>query len=92
MKSVGAGSVASGVAPADVTLELSDEDFLGMVSGKADPQKLFMTGKLKISGNVMASQKLTHLMKRVDPKAAMEAVQKARGAAPTDARSSSSPR
>jgi 3-hydroxyacyl-CoA dehydrogenase/3a,7a,12a-trihydroxy-5b-cholest-24-enoyl-CoA hydratase len=77
----GAGSVTAGSAPADVTLELSDEDFLAMVSGKADPQKLFMTGKLKISGNVMASQKLMHLMKRVDPKAAMEAVTKARSGA-----------
>jgi 3-hydroxyacyl-CoA dehydrogenase/3a,7a,12a-trihydroxy-5b-cholest-24-enoyl-CoA hydratase len=49
-----------------------------MVNGKADAQKLFMGGKLKISGNVMASQKLMILMKRIDPKAAMDAVNKAR--------------
>jgi (3R)-3-hydroxyacyl-CoA dehydrogenase / 3a,7a,12a-trihydroxy-5b-cholest-24-enoyl-CoA hydratase / enoyl-CoA hydratase 2 len=77
----GAGAVMAGSTPADVTLELSDEDFLAMVNGKADAQKLFMTGKLKISGNVMASQKLMILMKRVDPKAAMDAVQKARAGA-----------
>jgi 3-hydroxyacyl-CoA dehydrogenase/3a,7a,12a-trihydroxy-5b-cholest-24-enoyl-CoA hydratase len=77
----GKGSVAAGTAPADVTLELADEDFLAMTSGKADPQKLFMTGKLKISGNVMASQKLMFL-KKVDPEAAMEAIQKARSGAP----------
>jgi 3-hydroxyacyl-CoA dehydrogenase/3a,7a,12a-trihydroxy-5b-cholest-24-enoyl-CoA hydratase len=40
---------------------MSDADFLAMSSGKADPQKLFMEGKLKITGNVMASQKLSFL-------------------------------
>ena len=34
-----------------------------MTSGKADAMKLFTTGKLKISGNVMASQKLEFLRK-----------------------------
>jgi 3-hydroxyacyl-CoA dehydrogenase/3a,7a,12a-trihydroxy-5b-cholest-24-enoyl-CoA hydratase len=76
----GKGSVTAGAAPADVTLELLDSDFLDMTSGKADPQKLFMSGKLKISGNVMASQKLMFL-KKVDPQAAMEAITKARGGA-----------
>jgi 3-hydroxyacyl-CoA dehydrogenase/3a,7a,12a-trihydroxy-5b-cholest-24-enoyl-CoA hydratase len=56
--------VSQAVAPkADCTLELSDADWLEMTSGKADPQKLFATGKLKISGNVMASQKLEFLKK-----------------------------
>jgi 3-hydroxyacyl-CoA dehydrogenase/3a,7a,12a-trihydroxy-5b-cholest-24-enoyl-CoA hydratase len=34
-----------------------------MCTGTADPQKLFMTKKLKITGNVMASQKLDVLRK-----------------------------
>jgi 3-hydroxyacyl-CoA dehydrogenase/3a,7a,12a-trihydroxy-5b-cholest-24-enoyl-CoA hydratase len=76
----GAGSVTAGTATADVTLTLSDADFLDMTSGKADPQKLFMGGKLKIGGNVMASQKLMFL-KNVDPRAAMDAIHKARNAA-----------
>jgi NAD(P)-dependent dehydrogenase (short-subunit alcohol dehydrogenase family)/acyl dehydratase/putative sterol carrier protein len=64
----GKGSVASGAAgKADCTLELTDADFLEMTSGKADPQKLYFGGKLKISGNVMASQKLSFLQK-IDPK------------------------
>jgi 3-hydroxyacyl-CoA dehydrogenase/3a,7a,12a-trihydroxy-5b-cholest-24-enoyl-CoA hydratase len=74
----GKGAVTAGTAAADVTLELSDDDFLAMTSGKADAQKLFMSGKLKISGNVMASQKLMFL-KKVDPQAAMAAIEKARG-------------
>ena len=57
------GALAEGVKDADVTLSLSNSDFLDMVLGKANPQKLFMNGKLKIGGNVMASQKLEFLMK-----------------------------
>ena len=56
----GQGSCAAGVAEkADVTLEL-DEEHLGTVvsSTLADVQKLFFGGKLKIGGNIMASNKL----------------------------------
>ncbi len=64
----GAGSVAAGkVGKPACTLELSDSDFMDMTSGKADPQKLYFSGKLKISGDVMASQKLTFLQE-IDPK------------------------
>jgi 3-hydroxyacyl-CoA dehydrogenase/3a,7a,12a-trihydroxy-5b-cholest-24-enoyl-CoA hydratase len=60
----GAGAVKAGTADkADCTLTLSDSDWLEMTSGKADPQKLFMSGRLKITGNVMASQKLEFLKK-----------------------------
>jgi 3-hydroxyacyl-CoA dehydrogenase/3a,7a,12a-trihydroxy-5b-cholest-24-enoyl-CoA hydratase len=60
----GTGSVQEGAqGKADCTLELTDADFLAMTSGKADPQKLYFGGKLKISGNVMASQKLGFLAK-----------------------------
>ncbi|HYI03035.1 SDR family NAD(P)-dependent oxidoreductase [Hyalangium sp.] len=63
----GQGSVAQGaVGKADCTLELTDADFMAMTSGKADPQKLYFGGKLKVSGNVMASQKLNFLTK-IDP-------------------------
>ncbi|MBL8923346.1 MAG: SDR family NAD(P)-dependent oxidoreductase [Myxococcaceae bacterium] len=64
----GGGSVKAGAAEkADCTLALSDADWLDMVSGKADPMKLFQGGKLKITGNVMASQKLDFL-KKIDRK------------------------
>ncbi len=76
----GAGKVAAGaLASPDVTLELTDADFLDMTTGKADAQKLYFAGKLKISGNVMASQKLMFL-KKVDPKAAEAAIKAARSA------------
>jgi 3-hydroxyacyl-CoA dehydrogenase/3a,7a,12a-trihydroxy-5b-cholest-24-enoyl-CoA hydratase len=77
----GKGAVTAGpVDKPDTTLELSDADFLAMTSGKADPMKLYMGGKLKITGDVMASQKLDFL-KKIDPKQAMEAVTKKRGGA-----------
>ncbi|MCZ7682619.1 MAG: SDR family NAD(P)-dependent oxidoreductase [Sandaracinaceae bacterium] len=75
------GSVTRGAAAKpDCTLEISEQDFVDMASGKADAQKLYFGGKLKISGNVMASQKLSFL-KDVDREAAKEAVAKARASA-----------
>jgi 3-hydroxyacyl-CoA dehydrogenase/3a,7a,12a-trihydroxy-5b-cholest-24-enoyl-CoA hydratase len=77
----GQGAVVAGAADkADTTLELSDADFLAMTSGKADPMKLYMGGKLKITGDVMASQKLDFL-KKIDPQQAREAVRRKRGGA-----------
>jgi len=74
------GQVAEGEsAPSECTLELDDGDFMAMVSGQADPQKLYFGGKLKISGNVMASQKLSFLQK-IDPERAKQAVLAARAA------------
>ncbi|MBA2542903.1 MAG: SDR family NAD(P)-dependent oxidoreductase [Deltaproteobacteria bacterium] len=76
----GTGSVKQGESAADCTLELSEDDFLALTQGKADAMKLFTTGKLKISGNVMASQKLQFLSK-LDPSKAVEVIAKRRGAA-----------
>jgi len=75
----GAGSVQQGGDSGECTLELSQDDFLALTQGKADAMKLFTTGKLKISGNVMASQKLQFLSK-LDPSKAVEVVAKRRGA------------
>jgi len=41
-----------------VTLSLSDEDFGKLVDGKANAQRLFMGGKLKVKGDVMKATKL----------------------------------
>ena len=76
----GAGSVKAGGDSGECTLELTEEDFLALTQGKADAMKLFTTGKLKIAGNVMASQKLSFLSK-LDPSKAVEVIAKRRGAA-----------
>jgi 3-hydroxyacyl-CoA dehydrogenase/3a,7a,12a-trihydroxy-5b-cholest-24-enoyl-CoA hydratase len=86
----GSGKVAQGDGAAECTLEIAEKDFLDMTSGKADAMKLFTTGKLKISGNVMASQKLEFLRK-LDPSRAIEVVAKLRGAAAPAAASGSAP-
>jgi 3-hydroxyacyl-CoA dehydrogenase/3a,7a,12a-trihydroxy-5b-cholest-24-enoyl-CoA hydratase len=81
----GKGSCAKGTAEKpDVTLELSDADFVAMATGKADAQKLYFGGKLKIGGNVMASQKLEFL-KKIDRDAAAKAYVAKQGEAPASA-------
>ncbi|MFO0665055.1 MAG: SDR family NAD(P)-dependent oxidoreductase [Polyangiaceae bacterium] len=57
-----AGSVTEGAGQGvDCTLTLSQADFLGMATGKLNAQKLYFGKQLKITGNVMASQKLEFL-------------------------------
>lgn len=60
------GTVAKGAAPegkkADVTLSLSDENFGKMVTGKTKAQSLFMSGKLKVKGNVMKATKMEPIL------------------------------
>jgi hypothetical protein len=59
---------------------------MAMAEGKANPMKLFTSGKLKISGNVMASQKLDFLTK-IDPKVRRgQAGPRWRGATPATGR------
>ncbi|ELR04521.1 hypothetical protein VC83_03212 [Pseudogymnoascus destructans] len=47
-----------------VTLSLSDEDFAKLVAGKANAQRLFMSGKLKVKGDVMKATKMEPILKR----------------------------
>lgn len=66
----------------DCTLQLSDADFMDMCTGKSDPMKLFGSGALKISGDLIASQKLDFVQK-MDPKYVLDAMQARLGGAPT---------
>lgn len=61
----GSGSLHTGPhsGKADVTITLSDDDFLEVVQGKLNPQKAFFSGKLKVRGNIMLSQKLEVILK-----------------------------
>jgi len=67
------GTVGKGTAPdgkkSDVTLILSEKDFSGLISGKANAQKLFMSGKLKVKGDVMKATKVEPVLKKVQSKA-----------------------
>jgi putative sterol carrier protein len=57
--SVAKGSEAPAGKKADVVLSLSDENFGKLVQGKANAQQLFMSGKLKVRGNVMKGEFLS---------------------------------
>uniref|UniRef100_A0A7M4FDS5 Peroxisomal multifunctional enzyme type 2 n=1 Tax=Crocodylus porosus TaxID=8502 RepID=A0A7M4FDS5_CROPO len=61
----GSGTVYQGPAQgsADTIFTLSDEDFMEVVQGNLNPQKAFFSGKLKLKGNIMLSQKLEMILK-----------------------------
>ncbi|RYP19202.1 hypothetical protein DL765_003517 [Monosporascus sp. GIB2] len=67
LKEKGAVGTGLGSKPT-VTLSLSDEDFGKLVSGKANAQRLFMSGKLKIKGDVMKATKMEPILKKAQTK------------------------
>ncbi|KAL1891550.1 hypothetical protein Cpir12675_004922 [Ceratocystis pirilliformis] len=67
LKKTGAVGTGTGENPT-VTLSLSDENFGKLVAGKANAQKLFMGGKLKIKGDVMKATKMEPILKKAQTK------------------------
>jgi putative sterol carrier protein len=67
------GTVGKGEAPegkkATTTLSLSDADFGKLTSGKANAQNMFMSGKLKIKGDIMKATKMEPILKKAQNKA-----------------------
>ena len=57
----GAVSVSEGGGDADVTLTTSEETFQKIISGEQNPTSAYMTGKLKIKGDMGAAMKLQKL-------------------------------
>jgi putative sterol carrier protein len=57
----GAVSVSEGPADADVTISASEETFLKMVRREQNPTTAYMTGKLKVKGDMGAALKLQKL-------------------------------
>jgi putative sterol carrier protein len=59
------GEVAAGVnAGAKCTIAMSDADFVALVTGKLNSQMAFMTGKLKIKGDMGLALKLQNILKK----------------------------
>mmetsp|Transcript_87534 Transcript_87534/g.271942 ORF Transcript_87534/g.271942 Transcript_87534/m.271942 type:complete len:113 (+) Transcript_87534:84-422(+) len=55
----GSGDAKAGEDPkADCTIIIADADMVAMSEGKLDGMQAFMSGKLKIKGNMMLAQKL----------------------------------
>jgi putative sterol carrier protein len=57
----GSVSVSEGGGDADVTIAASAEDFDKIVSGDMNPTTAYMSGKLKIKGDMGAAMKLQKL-------------------------------
>ncbi|GAA5924789.1 hypothetical protein JCM1841_004148 [Sporobolomyces salmonicolor] len=64
------GKVYKGPAKpkADVTISLSDDVFQQLADGKINGQKAFMSGKLKVKGNIMLATKLDTVLKGAQAK------------------------
>ncbi len=61
----GTAEVLGGMAEkASTTIAGSDQTLSDLLSGKLDPVKAFMSGQIKVSGDVFAAQKITSLMKK----------------------------
>ncbi|KAK6866969.1 Oleate-induced peroxisomal protein POX18 [Candida tropicalis] len=63
LKKVTGGTIPKG----DVQIALKDADFMKMANGKANGQKLFMSGKLKVKGNLMKATSIESLFKDLGP-------------------------
>ncbi|CAM9335683.1 unnamed protein product [Choristocarpus tenellus] len=55
----------------DATVEISEEDFLLTCLGRLRPQEAFMTGRMKVKGNMMLAMKLNPLIRVMRPKKEM---------------------
>ncbi|GCB60638.1 hypothetical protein scyTo_0009209 [Scyliorhinus torazame] len=64
------GSIGHGGFPgkADVRMSMNSEDFVKMFAGKMKPTMAFMTGKLKIKGDMSLAIKLEKLMTQLKAK------------------------
>ena len=57
----GAVSVTEGGGEADTTIQTTEENFLSISRGELNPTTAYMTGKLKIKGDMGAAMKLQKL-------------------------------
>jgi len=66
----GTGSAGKGApsAAADVTFTLTSENFHKMFGGSMSPTTAFMSGKLKLQGDISKAMKLENLMKKMKSK------------------------
>ncbi len=56
--------IPGGVEKPDVTITVSGKDWIAITEGKLDPTTAFMTGKVKIAGDMMLAMRLQQLFPR----------------------------
>jgi len=64
----GSGELTRGVKPADVTIEMSEQDFIAASQGKLNTQSAFMKGQIKIKGKMPLAMKLNTIFAATRPK------------------------
>ena len=57
----GTVTVSEGTGDADVTISTSQETFQKIIAGEQNPTSAYMTGKLKVKGDMGAAMKLQKL-------------------------------
>ena len=60
-----AGKATNEDGPADATITVDFEDFKQMAAGKLDAMMAFMSGKLKVAGDMGAAMKLQQLFAKL---------------------------
>jgi putative sterol carrier protein len=53
--------IQGGVEKPDLTMMMSDKDWIAIAEGKLDPMNAFMTGKVKTAGDMMLAMRLQQL-------------------------------
>lgn len=56
--------IPGGVEKPDITITVSDKDWLAITEGALDPTTAFMTGRIKIAGDMMLAMRLQQLFPR----------------------------
>ncbi|KAF9901544.1 hypothetical protein EC991_006026 [Linnemannia zychae] len=57
----------------DITIDIADADFIALAEGKANGQKLFMSGKIKVKGAIMMATKLDSVLNAAKDKSGFKA-------------------
>lgn len=55
-------TVSTADAPADCTIKISKENFEQLIAGELNPTAAFMTGKIKVEGDMSVAMQLSQLI------------------------------